>query len=49
MRIQKLAHFAFSLDSLAVSNYKNIFSLILTNKVCQKDDHLWKSRILAKP
>ena len=37
----------FSLDSLDISLYYNIFNFMLTNKVCQKNANLCKSQILA--
>ena len=46
--IHKHTHFIFSLESLAISLYNNIFNLMPTYKVCQKNDHHWKSHILAK-
>ena len=48
IRIQKNTHFIFSLESLVISLYNNIFYLMLTNKFCHKNGHLFKSHILAK-
>ena len=45
--IHKHTHFIFSLESLAISLYNNIFNLMPTYKVCQENDHYWKSHILA--
>ena len=39
--------FYFLLKSLGISLYKNIFNLMLINKVFQKNDYLSKSYILA--
>ena len=46
IKIHAHTHFIFSLEWLAFSLYNYIFNLIPANKVCQKNDHLWKSHIL---